>query len=536
MTLDEFTAAFPGESQYVEWKEGTSGKPLQKAIVAFSNADGGVVMVGVNDRGKPIGRRLDEGARKTLWETINEIESPGPIEISGLEVGGVPITIISVDRRQEGVSQTSDGTPVIRRGKQNLPLKGDSLIELLSQRSHAVFEGSPTDWSLSDADPDLRTRLCEALEMPLDLHDQDFSDALAERGLIVRQGGKAMLTKAGALFLVPSAPRQFGKCYIEVFRFPQEDAEHDLRKEFRGTPAQQADDAITWIDEQLGFDFVVVRNKRHDLKRLPYKALREVIANAVAHRDYQLSGSAIEVHLKPQEVVVISPGGFVAPVTSRNIREAHSARNRTVIRTLRGFDLGEDAGRGIKVILEEMASDLRKEPSFEEEIDGFVTVRLPIEGPVTPDERAWVHEMEEGGQLRPDDRRVLIEAARGVTLSNSAVCSLLNVDSTHARQSLQRLRDAGFLEQDGQRGGARYRIAPNMNQRAAVRLNRAEIREVILRMAANRRITNAVLRNELGLSHYEVGVQLKELVADGLLERRGSSRSTHYVLAPGASE
>ena len=446
------------------------------------------------------------------------------------------MTYVATTDRACRVSQTSDGTPVIRRGKQNLPLKGDSLVELLSQRSHAVFEGSPTDWSLSDADPDLQAKLCEALEIPLDLNDQDFSDALAERGLIVRQRGNAMLTKAGALFLVPSAPRQFGKCYIEVFRFPREDAEHDLRTEFRGTPVQQAEDAIAWIDEQLGFDFVIVGLWRHELKRLPYKALREVIANAVAHRDYQLSGSAIEVHMKPHEVVVISPGGFVSPVTSKNIRQAHAARNRSVIRTLRGFDLGEDAGRGIKVILEEMASDLRKEPSFEEEVDGFVTVRLPIESPVTPDERAWVNEMEEEGQIRPDDRRVLIEAARGVTLSNSAVCSLLNVDSTHARQSLQRLRDAGFFEQDGQRGGARYRIAPNMNHRAEVRLNRAEIREVILRMAANRRITNALLRDELGLSHYEVGVQLKGLVAERLLERRGSGRSTYYVLTSGTLE
>ena len=534
MTLDEFAAAYPSESQHVEWKEGTSGRPLQKAIVAFSNADGGVVMVGVNDCGKPIGRRLDEGTRKSLWETINEIESPGPIELSGLEVGGVPITVISVGPRQQGVSQTSDGTPVIRRGKQNLPLKGDSLVALLSQRSHAVFDGSPTDWSLSDADPDLRARLCEAFAIPLDLHDHDIADALAERGLVMRQGGKPMLTKAGALFLVPSAPRQFGKCYIEVFRFTQEAAEYDLRKEFRGTPAQQAEDAVAWIEEQLGFDLVIVNTKRHELKRLPYKALREVIANAVAHRDYQLSGSAVEVHIKPNEVVVTSPGGFVAPVTSKNIREAHAARNKTVIRTLRAFDLGEDAGRGIKIILDEMAAELRGEPTFEEEVDGFVTVRLPIESPVTPDERAWVHEMEGEGRLRPDDRRVLIEAARGVTLSNSAVCSLLNVDSTHARQSLQRLRDAGFLEQDGQRGGARYRIAPNMRQRGAVRLNRAEIREVILTMAANKEITNAVLRSELGLSLYEISVQLKELVADGLLERRGASRGTYYVLSPGA--
>ena len=533
MTLNEFNAAFPDESQYVEWKEGTSGEKLQEAIVAFSNAEGGVVMIGVDDRGKPTGKRLDEGTRKDLWEIINNIKSPGRVQIGPFTISNTEVTVISVEKRQQGVAQTSNGTLKVRKGKQNLTLSDDELVLLVSQRTQDAFDSSPSRWSLDDADPELLFSLCAALEMTPGLSDQDKEDALQERGLVMRQEGKALLTKAGALFLVREAPSEFGKCYIEVFRHGDDSDTYDLRKEFRGNPVEQAESAVAWIDEQVGFDFVILGMKRRELKRIPYRALREVIANAMAHRDYLLAGSAIEVHLRPHEVEVTSPGGFVAPVTSENIRDAHAARNRTVIRALRAFDLGEDMGRGIKVILEAMAGDLRGEPSFREEVSGFVTVRLPMESPVTPEERAWIQELEEQDRLLPNDRRILIEAARGDLLSNGTVCSLLNVDSTHARQSLQRLRDAGFLEQIGQRGGTRYRIARDIQRPVGISLSRDEIRSLILDIASKQPVTNAMLQLRIGLPRYDIRDLLADLVDDDLLELRGAGRGAHYVAKGG---
>ena len=531
MTSEEFSTAFPSEGSYVEWKAGSSGAAIQKAVVAFSNADGGVLMLGVDDSGQPRGRALDEGLERKLWEIVNNVESPGSIEMSPLVVGEVEIAIVSVGRRLQGLAQTPDGTVLIRRGKQNLPLTGAALMELVAQRVQDSFESSPSRWLLSDADPELSTLLCAAFEIDPRTDERDRADALEERGMVVRRSGEAVLTKAGALFLVRDAASEFGKCFVEVFRFPEEGAEHDRRETFEGTPAQQVDAATAWIDDELGFDLVVVGRRRHELRRLPVRALREVIANAVAHRDYQLSGSAVEVRMTPHEVAVTSPGGFVAPVTSDNLRSAHAARNRRVIQALRSFGLAEDAGRGIGVILHEMAEDLRSEPRFAEQPKGHVTVRLPIESPISPEERAWTRELEDRAVLLPEDRRVLIEAARGVELTNAVVRSLLNTDSSAARHSLQRLRDAGLLEQDGERRGARYHIVQGLRRPAWVGLDRAGLRTAILNMAAHSSITNSMVRQKLGLSRSEAVALLKGLVAEDLLELRGSKRGSHYVLA-----
>lgn len=531
MTVEDFRALFPSESSYVEWKAGASSDGIQRAVVAFSNADGGVLMIGVDDQGQAKGKPLDEGLEKKLWETFNNVESPGGIEIHGVSVGEVEITIVSIARRLQGVAQTSDGRVLVRRGKQNLPLTGAALMELMSQRVQESFDSSLSRWRLAEADPQLLAVLCEAFEIAPALEEQDRADALEERGMVIRRSGEAVLTRAGALFLVPDAADEFGKCYVEVFRFPEEGAEHDQRVVFGGTPAQQVDAATAWVDSELGFDLVVVGRKRHELKRLPVRALREVIANAVAHRDYQLSGSAVEVRVTPHEVSVTSPGQFIAPVTSQNLHNAHAARNRRVIQALRAFGLAEDAGRGIGVILNEMAQDLRSDPHFAEQPQGHVTVRLPIESPISPEERAWARELEDRAELLPDDRRVLIEAARGAELTNAVVRSLLNVDSASARQSLQRLRDAGLLDQVGERRGARYRIVPGLGRPAWVGLDQAGLRVAVLNMAAHGSVTNAAVRRELGLSRIEAVALLRGLVDDGLLELRGSKRGSHYVMA-----
>ena len=531
LSLGDFQDAFPDEGDYVEWKESMARDPLQRAIVAFSNAKGGVVLIGVNDRGHPVGCPFEEGVRRDLWEIVNGINSPGLVKLHGVHVDRIAITVVSVERRRQGIAQTSGGTPLVRKSKQNLPLVGEELLALMSDRVKDSFDGGASRWSVEDADSALAAALGRALDLEFASDAPALADALEGRGLALRSGYGSILTNAAALFLVPEAGQAFGKCRIDVFRYERDAVEYDRRVTFAGTPAQQVEEASDWISEELGSDLVVVGTQRYDLPRLPRKALREVIANAVAHRDYQLSGSAVEVRLTPTEVVVTSPGGFVAPVTSENLQDANPARNNRVIHVLRAFGLAEDAGRGIGVILHEMAADLRLRPTFLEEPPGHVTVRLPVEGSVTPEERAWVRDLEARGDLLGEDRRVLVEAARGFELTNSGVRSLLDIDSVKARQSLGRLRDAGLLEQEGIKGGARYRLAATLHPPAGVPLTREERRVRIVALAADRPITNSTVRAETGLSRHEARSLLAELVARGALELRGRGRGAHYVLA-----
>ena len=330
--------------------------------------------------------------------------------------------------------------------------------------------------------------------------------------------------------LVTEMSAAFGKSHIEVLRFREGSPEYDRREVFDGTPSQQVQTAVDWIIGEIGFDLVVLRTVRHELARLPVDALREALANAVAHRDYQLTGSAVEVHLRPNEVTVVSPGGFAGGVTSENIGEAHFSRNKAVINTLRAFGLAEDAGRGIDLIRREMAAALRFEPTFEEVPTGWVRAVLPTDGPITPEELAWTHEILRDAELLPGDRRVLVEALRGAELTNSIVRSLLHVGVSPARNTLQRLCESGYLEDEGDGGATRYRLSAAIPAPYGRPLSRDEMRAVILDWANKGPVTNSLVQSRFGVSRSQALTLLRGLARDGLLAKHGAGRGASYQL------
>ncbi|MGH3929780.1 MAG: ATP-binding protein [Pseudonocardiaceae bacterium] len=150
-------------------------------------------------------------------------------------------------------------------------------------------------------------------------------------------------------------------------------------------------------------------------------------------------------------------------VTVATIRHAQAARNPSVIAVLRQFRLTEDAGRGVDVMQDVMRDEMLDPPIFEE-IGEFVHVTLPIKGPITPQERAWLKDLEEGGTLKPAERLLLAHAARRqmATRLEFRGGSLLKVGESTMQhrltnaEVLRRLTERGLLERRGEKRGTEY--------------------------------------------------------------------------------
>jgi ATP-dependent DNA helicase RecG len=449
----EFQRAFPTESDYVERKRGASVNVIQRAIVAFSNSDGGVILIGVEDRGEIIGR-AGGGATATVHEAAQAVHDPGRYWIHELQVDGKVITIVSVERRSQGFAQTADGRVLVRRGARSTPLIGGDLRRFISERSLERFDSSDAGVAVEEADEERLQEVQQAFRWKR----RPDGDHLESQALAIRSGDSHHLTVAGVLTLLRDPDRALGKAYVEVLRFPRESAEYERRVEVHGPAQEQVERTVSLLMDELGTDVVVSGLRRYEMPKLPEVVLREAIANAVAHRTYEDVGRSIRVEVYPERVEVTSPGGMPEPVTEQNIRDTQSARNATVLGVLRRLRLAEDIGRGVDVIQDEMAEALLDPPRFEE-LGHSVRVTLPIRGAISPQERAWVLEVEHRGHILASDRLLLVHAARGEELTNARVRELLGADSRDARRALTRLRDAGFLEQIGQRGGASYVVA-----------------------------------------------------------------------------
>jgi ATP-dependent DNA helicase RecG len=354
-------------------------------------------------------------------------------------------------------------------------------------------------------------------------------DRLADIGLLIGDD-RNRLTVAGALYLLPDPADALGKTFIEVLRFPTIDADYDRRTELHGPLHRQLERAVEEVMSELGSELVVLGVRRYDLPRIPRVVLREALANALAHRSYEMQGTSIRVEMRPQAVRVISPGRLPEPVTVENIRETQAARNFRVITVLRRMGLAEDAGRGVDVMVDSMLEEMLDPPIFEDS-GHSVSVTLPIRSAVTPTERAWVREVETRGLIEPADRILLVHAARGERLTNARARELVGTDAHDARRSLQRLRDAAFLAQHGSRGGATYTLNESLAPPAGLRLTRQALKALIVELASDHTapLTNARVRERTGLDRAEALRLLDELVSEGMLERVGTRRGTRYL-------
>ena len=523
LSEDEFRTAFPAESEFVERKTSAGQKGLQRSITAFSNTEGGVILLGVAPDGKTVGRALSPTVEDAIHQAALTLHDPGRYRIREANIEGTPITVVSVERRAEGFTQMPDGQILVRRGERTVPLIGAELQRFVMERALTRFELNSSNISLSEASP----KLLDDIRSAYKWKRGDLEERLKEHGLVVGNG-RPELTIAGALALVSKPSERLGKTFIEVLRYPDEGVDYDRRIEVVGPIQHQVVRATELVMDELGTDLIVSGVRRYELPKIPEVVIREAIANAIAHRKYEEFGRSVRVELRPDTVVVISPGGLPEPVTVENIREAQSARNLAVLKFLRRFDVAEDNGRGVDVMQDQMTEALLDQPSFED-LGHAVRVTLPIRGPITPQERAWVLEVERRGALAPGDRITLVHAARGEALTNARVRELLGADSRDARASLKRLRDAGFLTQVGERGGSTYILSPSVRAPAAFRLSPSDLEDFVVSMAQQEPLTNARVRGVTGLDRAETLRVLDKLVNEGRLMRLGEKRGTYYI-------
>ena len=519
ISLADFEDAFPRESQHIEFKRGVSHQEIQSTAVAFSNASGGVILIGIKDDGTVLGRALDEGTQDDIHQAMQAARDVGRYALAELDVEGRPVSVVSVDRRREGFAQTSGGVVRVRRGTRDEALFGSELVTFANERTSTRYERTALGVGADQISARARSGVRAAMGWRT-----ASKDRLQQIGLLDGE----RLTVAGALYLLDDPTETLGKAFTEILRYPEEQsADYDLREEFRGPIPDVLRASVERLQTHLGSELVVLGSQRYELDRLPEVVLREAIANALAHRSYEANGTAVRIEIRPTMVVVRSPGGLPEPVTVANIREANAARNFDVIRLLRQFGLAEDAGRGIDVMQDTMAQQMLDPPRF---LDSGheVVVELPVRSAVTATERAWVQELERRGSLQGVDRIILVHAARGESLTNRRVRELVGVNSDRAREILHRLRDQSFLDQRGRTAGSSYRLSGSLRPPAGLRLSNEELTDVIIRLARQGPIANRDVREATGLDRVEALTLLDRLVQARRLRRTGERRGVQY--------
>jgi ATP-dependent DNA helicase RecG len=360
-----------GPGPLIEYLSEPNVEPMAEALVAFANSDGGTIVVGVDDEGRPTGTTYPDELEEALLAAAGRCRPPVQTDWQQEETAAGIIVMIRVLRSHE-LHSLDDGRVLIRTGAANRPLSGDQIRHLAATKSSGDYEAEVVPGAArDDLDDEIIAEYLEkrsertrrSLDMPVD-------ELLAEMGAINGQGRPTV----SGLLLFGAHPQVFlpqgGLTFVRfVGTEPRgEDglAGYGRREEISGPLARLVERAWNVLLEEMHVGAVVKGLEREERSEYPLFAVREALVNSVCHRDYRLRGRRIEIRKFADRLEIISPGGLPGFITLDNIVDEHFSRNPRIVAGLYHWGYIEELGLGVDRMIEEMTQAGHPPPGFKE--------------------------------------------------------------------------------------------------------------------------------------------------------------------------
>jgi len=382
--LDQLRAGEDARAEFKELRFGDRSvispntEDMAGECVAFANAEGGVIFLGVDDGGVVRGILEDRMAMVERWIAsiaTNNCEPPiQPVlrkEVLAKADGSEGRVLLVEVRRGLYVHRTSGGRYYVRVGSTKRDLTPQELGRLLQQRGRAfVFDEQPVVTATPD-DLD-RTPLerffgaSPAIPWPDLLRNT--------RVLAADETGIDRPTVAGLLAFGRQPTQHLPSAYIEAAAYrgtelTSDDLVHS--QSIEGRADQQIDEATAFVER---FMLRPARKPagREDFPQYEIGAVHEAIVNAVAHRNYFLAGAKIRLFLFAERLELYSPGGLPNTVTLETMPYRVFTRNQLLVNFLSrmtsdrtGRRFLESRGEGVRRILGESERYAGRRPEYQ---------------------------------------------------------------------------------------------------------------------------------------------------------------------------
>ncbi|NLE46135.1 MAG: transcriptional regulator [Chloroflexi bacterium] len=427
---------------------------LAEAMVAFANADGGTILIGVDETGRASGDVYADEVEIALRAAVQQCRPV--VDARWHEAAaedGLAFAIV-VPRSPE-LHSLVDGRVLIRAGTDNRPLSGGEIRQLAATKSTGDFEAEIAPGAhRDDLDADtIQEFLRHWQERQHREWTRSIDELLVEAGALDEQGRP---TVAGVLLFARN-PQAFmpqsGLTFVKFLgKVPQGEAGqpgYGRREEIGGPLARIIQRTWELTGEEMRTGAVVTGLERRERTEYPIAAVREALVNAVAHRDYRLGGRRIEVRMFEDRMEITSPGGLPGYITVDNIVEEHFSRNPRLVAGLYQWGYIEELGLGVDLMIEEMVQAGHPPPKFRDTPFAFtVTLYNVRERLPTP---AWARTMNER-QARA--LTYLQEHGRITNREYREFCP--DVSPETLRLDLAELVDRGVLLKIGDKKGTYY--------------------------------------------------------------------------------
>lgn len=458
-----------GESHFREFKSAWEGRPGQKrprrwtdiandigeALVAFANADGGDLLVGVEDDGTITGvPHNSEDLNYLLQATKSHVHRNSILPLqaaSSLKINDLNILFFSVSKGTTGVFQLPDGRCVRRSGKTTVPESVDQILFDQRETRSRAYDSEFVDGArVTDLDLNILQSISERYLRGITPEKYLQQIGLGEYG----QGG-LRLKRAALLLFAKDISRWHPRCQIRILKVLgttlKPGAEYNVGSDesVHGNILDLLVKSWEALRPSLAYKTQLGKDTKFEQKYLyPEWACREALINAIGHRDYSIQGG-VDVFVFDDRMEIKSPGALLSTLSLDQLKRlegAHESRNSLVARTLRELGYMRELGEGMKQIFQLMEErDLQKPALYSDETS--FTVTLYNKSVFSKDQLSWLSLFEKIN-LSSYQQRIIIAGMQGRELSPDEIYKAMNTsDRDTYDKEVTGLRQAGLLSE-----------------------------------------------------------------------------------------
>ncbi len=443
------------DKQRVEVKSNL-GKSVLEMLSAFSNGDGGLLIVGLNEAdnfalvpGFNAKRERDRLVQYclSLTPTVRPSVDLVPFEGNTLLVAEVD-PMVSHDKPCYVTERGRYGGSYIRTGDGDLRLQKYEIDRLIEERTQPAWDAEVIlEASKSDLDEDLLESFARSQKKQRPKTFAHGESVALQRLWVMKEGCP---TLAGLLAMGAFPQEFFPRLNVTFSEFPgtsKGDVLQGLRlldrATFEGPIPEIVEKVVEKVQSNMRTAGQIEGVYRKDLPDYPLVAVREAIVNALMHRDYSpdARGTQVQVNMFVDRLEITSPGGLYGAVTLRTLGEAglSSTRNQRLAALLEtvnvpgGGPVAENRGTGIAVMQSELSKSLMPPPEFRDDLASFTVVFRRRH--VAPSER-YMAALE----------RVRHELVSRETASTSELMEILGLSRTSVQNAINKLIGAGVVQ------------------------------------------------------------------------------------------
>ena len=344
-----------GENLHTEFKAWpVQADDLAASVVAFANTDGGQLMLGVADDGQIRGvddfdqvtQRMDQVAYQNCEPPLTIVQ-----EVVKTADGGT-VVVVNVPQGDLRPYRTNRGDYFIRTSSGRRRASRQELLRLF-QAAESLYYDEMLIMRASLEDVDryaFEYYLRHAYQRSLEDFQIGYEALLLNLGLAGKQEQGIYPTVAGLLFFGRSPQSLLPFAHVVAARIPGDDlaAPPSDVKHIEGRLPDMLEGAARFLYIHLPIPHHIRGFEPEANPELPQEALRELVVNALAHRDYTIA-APVRVFVFDDWVQVRTPGGLPNTVTIEAIRlgAAHVLRNPTIYTLFSRYGLVTGVGSGV---------------------------------------------------------------------------------------------------------------------------------------------------------------------------------------------